>query len=252
VNVVRRYLRTICRLCLGAPSEKRLVKYSIARRIAWNRGGIYLPEDHLVWHQDEEFFRIYSGMVDVCEPSMDRKYLVYQMAQALGHIEGETVECGCYEGVSSYFICKGRNRIFGHHIFDSFQGLSLPIAEDRPNKKTAQEWEGGDLSTSHAIAEERLREFENVHFYPGWIPDRFGEVSKLEFAFVHIDVDLYEPTRDSVEFFYPRLVSGGVIICDDYGFATCPGAKKACDEYMSKRPENIIHLPTGQGLIIKA
>jgi hypothetical protein len=66
-----------------------------------------------------------------------------------------------------------------------------------------------------------------------------------------VDVDLYEATLGSLDFFYPRLVPGGMLVCDDYGFTTCPGATRAVDEFMSGRPEPIIHLPTGQGLVIK-
>src|SRR5688572_31529904 len=42
------------------------------------------------------------------------------------------------------------------------------------------------------------------------------------------DVDVYQPTRDSLEYFYPRLVTGGILVCDDYGW---PGARKAVDDF---------------------
>jgi hypothetical protein len=88
-------------------------------------------------------------------------------------------------------------------------------------------------------------------FYPGWIPERFNEAAACRFCFVHIDVDLYQPTRDSLEFFYPRMSPGGMIVCDDYGYVNCPGAKQACDELAADWPERWLHLPTGQGLLIK-
>ena len=82
-------------------------------------------------------------------------------------------------------------------------------------------------------------------------PDRFNEVADRRFSFLHIDVDLYEPTRDSIAFFYPRMNVGGVIICDDYGFATCPGATKAIDEYLRDKPEKMMTLSDGGGFLIK-
>jgi hypothetical protein len=87
----------------------------------------------------------------------------------------------------------------------------------------------------------------------GWIPEVFrkAEADIGQLAFVHIDVDLYEPTRESLEFLYPRVASGGIIVCDDYGFISCPGAVRAIDEYMAGRPEPVLHCPTGQGVIIK-
>ena len=89
-----------------------------------------------------------------------------------------------------------------------------------------------------------------IVFHQGWIPDQFSDVADARFCFVHIDVDLFQPTRDSLDFFYPRMVRGGLIVCDDYGFETCPGARRAMDEFFADRPEPIVHLPTGQGFVI--
>ena len=52
-------------------------------------------------------------------------------------------------------------------------------------------------------------------------------------------------------FFYPRLNPGGIMICDDYGSAHCPGAKRATDEFFADKPERVISLPTGQSMVIK-
>jgi hypothetical protein len=107
------------------------------------------------------------------------------------------------------------------------------------------------LRAGEETVKANLSHYPNVEILRGWIPERFPEVSSLSFCFVHIDVDLYQPTLDSLSFFYPRLVRGGLIVCDDYGFSTCPGATRAFDEYMKDKPEKIIHVPTGQGFIIK-
>ena len=71
------------------------------------------------------------------------------------------------------------------------------------------------------------------------------------FSFVHVDVDLYEPTRDSFAFFYERLSPGGILLCDDYGCTTCPGATKAADEFLADRPEKMISLDSGGGFFIR-
>lgn len=71
------------------------------------------------------------------------------------------------------------------------------------------------------------------------------------FALVHVDVDLYQPTLDSLEFFFPRLLPGGILVCDDYGSGSYPGARTAMDEYFSNQLENIIELPQGQGFVQK-
>ena len=97
-----------------------------------------------------------------------------------------------------------------------------------------------------------LAEFgDAVKFYPGWIPERFHDVAECRFRFVHIDVDLYEPTRDSLAFFYPRVEDCGIIVCDDYWFTTCPGATRAVDEFLANKPEKMLPLAQGGGFLVK-
>jgi len=69
--------------------------------------------------------------------------------------------------------------------------------------------------------------------------------------FVHIDVDLYQPTLAALEYFYPRLAAGGIIVCDDYGSLSFPGAYKAVEEFSRKYNEPILRFTTCQAVIIK-
>jgi hypothetical protein len=96
-----------------------------------------------------------------------------------------------------------------------------------------------------------LRHFQRVSLYKGWIPSRFDDVRGRRFSFLHIDVDLYEPTLDSMTFFYPRINRGGIVVCDDYGFNTCPGVTKAIDEFLRDKPEKMVSLPDGGGFLLK-
>jgi len=131
------------------------------------------------------------------------------------------------------------------HLFDSFEGLPEPGAED------GSYWHAGDLACSEEAARRNLAGFDRVEFYRGWIPSRFPDVADHRFCFVHVDVDLYRPTCEALEFFFPRLHPGGMLVCDDYGFDSCPGARRAMDDFFVDRRERIIHLPTGQGMVIK-
>ena len=64
-------------------------------------------------------------------------------------------------------------------------------------------------------------------------------------------MDLFQPTLDSLEFFYQRTNKGGVIICDDYGFSSCPGASKAVDQFLENKKEKMLFLSGGGGFFIK-
>jgi hypothetical protein len=136
-------------------------------------------------------------------------------------------------------------------LFDSFEGISQPDARDVASDAEIMPWSEGDLSASESLVRQNLVQFKNVEYYKGWIPTRFDEVAGRSFRVVHIDVDLYQPTRDSLEFFYPRLVIGGTIVMDDYGLMTCPGARQAADEFAGANDLDILELPTGQGIITR-
>ena len=106
------------------------------------------------------------------------------------------------------------------------------------------------MHASEELVRARLAQFDAV-VEKGWIPEVFHPARDRRYCFVHIDVDLYAPTLASLEFFYPRLNPGGVLICDDYGFSTCPGATRAVDEFLEDKPEAVVHVPTGQGFFVK-
>jgi hypothetical protein len=112
-------------------------------------------------------------------------------------------------------------------------------------------WRPNDLACPEDRVRANLVGLDPVAIHKGWIPSGFSDVEEVTFSFVHLDVDLYQPTLDSLQFFYPRLPPGGILLCDDYGFVTCPGARKAMDEFFADKPEPIIQSPSGQGFVIK-
>lgn len=242
---------TMVRLLLNALTTGGNAEYS-RFTLAEKLSGIIYPkykfsEFGRVFLEDKDFLRYYESFEGTNNyHSLDRKYTLDQLMKLVASVEGDTAECGAFRGASSYLICR---RIVGmgkkHHVFDSFEGLSDPRAED------GAYWKGGDLSSGEGVIRDSLKDFNNVVYHKGWIPHKFYEVEDSKFSFVHLDVDLYQPTIDSLEFFYERVSPGGIILCDDYGFITCPGAKKAMDSFFADKPEEIVSLPTGQGFVVK-
>lgn len=170
-------------------------------------------------------------------------------------------ECGCWHGHSSYVISsllKKHNYQNKFYIFDSFEGgLSNLSYKDHSylGKLTNKEKEEQKkyFQSNEILVKKLLSPFKFIEIFKGWIPSRFNKIEGKKFQFVHLDVDLYQPTLDSLNFFYPRLEKGGVIICDDYNFSNFPGAKKAWDEYFSNKREITFfyEMPFGGSFIIK-
>lgn len=185
---------------------------------------------------------------DMPNITVDRRYGLRELAKLAIDIEGDFAECGSYNGVTAWLMADVM-RASPHpkelHLFDSFEGLSVPGEQD------GSYWQKGDLTFPLEKVKENLSAFDNVRYHPGWIPDAFPEVQDLRFAFVHIDVDLFEPTRDALRFFWDRLTIGGLIVSDDYGLISCPGATKAFDDFFANKPEPIVNLASGGAFIMK-
>jgi predicted O-methyltransferase YrrM len=231
-------LYSLAKLLLGDDEKKWVLAEKTAK--LFNKKAI-LGEYNKIWLIDHEFVEE-ARLLPCNNRQLERLYVIKQIAEYCSSIEGDFAECGTYLGSSAFFMSKqSSKKIF---LFDSWEGLSQPAIQD------GTYWKKGDLGSELSQVKSNLRQFDNVVYLKGWIPSRFNEVSDRTFSFVHIDVDIYEPTKDSIGFFWERLTPGGILICDDYGFVNCPGAKKAMDDFFSG-VSKIISLPTGQGMVIK-
>lgn len=222
----------------------------------------YFLHDHerMVLHR-EGLTRSNMAWVDNF-PLQCRMYSLQQLVERAvqKYPDGEFVECGCWKGHSAYVISSilaKHDFAKSFHIFDSFEGgLSDKTSEDISDyaQQTMEEraieknWFASTIEDlNHA-----LKGFPFVKIYKGWIPDRFPEVDGKSFAFVHIDVDLYQPTLDSLKFFFSRLQPGGTIVVDDYGYSVFPGAKKAVDEFRQGIQCSMFYeTPMGSCFIVK-
>ena len=183
--------------------------------------------------------------------SIDRKYLLWQLStQCARELPGETAECGVYRGGSAYVIARAiREAGTGKalHLFDSFSGMPETSASYDVHREG--DFADAPLEQVRAYLQDYASE---VVFHPGFVPATFAGCEDLTFCFVHVDLDLHDAIRDATAFFYPRMPRGGIIVYDDYGFPTCPGARKAVDDFFADKPEMPLVLTMGQCLVVKA
>lgn len=90
----------------------------------------------------------------------------------------------------------------------------------------------GEFSdTSIEAVIEFLNEYNSrVQIFKGIFPDSAEVVKDHKFSFVHIDTDFYLSVKACIEWFWPRLLTGGIMVFDDYEWPNCPGVKKALVE----------------------
>lgn len=153
------------------------------------------------------------------------------------NIPGDLIECGVWRGgcamlMKAVLEQKGDTdrQVW---LADSFAGLPKPNAEDFPDDT------GYDLSEEEILAvpvETVKANFERfgllddrVKFLPGWFKDTLPDAEVGDIALLRADGDLYESTMQILENLYPKVVSGGYVVIDDYN--SWPPCKKAVEDY---------------------
>ena len=154
-------------------------------------------------------------------------------------VEGAFAELGVYKGDSARLIHEmDKTRTF--HLFDTFEGFNEQDLKNETGKAASY--------TSRNFADTSLEKVKNklgsdsFQFHKGYFPDTTKGLENVQFALVNMDADLYNPTKAGLDFFYPRLSPGGIIIVHDYN-PDWPGIVKAVDEFAATIPESLVVLP---------
>jgi O-methyltransferase len=180
--------------------------------------------------------------------SPDRCYVIYCLARQALNLKGDMWECGVYQGGTAILLTEIIAELRSEcklHLFDTFDGMpdTDPVRDIHVR--------GNFSDTSMESVQKRMTRQNIAVFHRGFIPDTFKGHEDAKISFAHIDVDIYKSVLDSLNFIYPKVVSTGFLILDDYGFPSCPGAREAVDEFFKDKKEVPLILPTGQAVIYK-
>jgi O-methyltransferase len=181
-----------------------------------------------------------------------RVYIVCWFADMVKDLEGHFVECGVNTGAYSRAVIdyiefeKLRKTFF---LLDTFEGLDASQITDKEKVVGIQ-----DYLTHYRDVYEQVKEtFSGFHvkLIKGIVPGTLKECDAAKICYLSIDMNSVVPEIAAASFFWDRIVKGGVIILDDYGFPMHIHQKIAFDEFARQRNQSILCLPTGQGVIIK-
>jgi O-methyltransferase len=220
-----------------------------------SRDGTYVPNppnNYPTYSPSEEpaFQELFARFRHRTLTKPDRAYILQQTAKQAMQLPGDFAEAGVFRGGTSWLLAHllseaGDGRTL--HALDSFEGMPADADKERDGHVPG---DFGDTSLESVRA--LLAGFDNVRFHPGFIPGTLAPLEETRFALVHIDVDIHNAVRDCCAFFYPRLVPGGFLVFDDYGFEMYRhAARKAVDDYFADKPESVISLRTGQALVVR-
>jgi hypothetical protein len=195
----------------------------------------------------EKMFEYENGFYATSTESRFGKFLAhYELYKKIVYLPGAVIECGLFKGNSFRYSRK----LIGFDIFGAFPKTNF---EDDKKYLSAFTDSAGENSIELEEIEKimQYKKLENYEFVKGdinkTIPDYCKNNEHLKIALLHIDTDVYEPAVTILENMYDRVVTGGIIMFDDYG--TFPGETKAVDEFFSDKglvieKLSISHIPS--------
>lgn len=170
--------------------------------------------------------------------------ILLEFVDQTSKLPGDLAECGVWRGRS--LVAMGiylQQKHIGKTLwgFDSFEGFDDSVQQDIAlgGQHVDVKKPHGFDDTSYALVQRKADAFglQNVRLQPGFFKDSLPKCTAERFGFVHLDCDIYESYAVCLEFFYPRMVTGGMILFDEYNDPAWPGANQAVDEFFAARPE---------------
>jgi O-methyltransferase len=183
--------------------------------------------------------------------------LVWAARNAL-HLPGDFVECGVFKGDMSWFILSVLADDFRDKklfLYDSFCGFD-------PDSALAADYPGGSgfLDFANTVYREpgiessvraRFADRSDVKITTGFLPSILEQLCPDQISYLHIDLNSPAAEVGCLERLFDRVVPGGVIVFDDYGWDIFRAQRIAEDAFFAARGYSVLELPTGQGMVVK-
>lgn len=171
------------------------------------------------------------------------------------HLDGDFVDCGVHTGIFSraiihfiHFEQTGKK----YYLLDTFKGMDPKYSnESELERHKLIGYDSEDEDILYNQVKETFKNF-NVEIIKGSVPETLTLVKSEKICFLSIDMNCVEPEFKALEYFWDKMVSGGIIILDDYGYANSTNdQKEAHDQFAKSKGVMVLTLPTCQGLIVK-
>jgi O-methyltransferase len=204
------------------------------------------------WLADPEFLANDRAVRQFTLVDAYRRYELWQLVGEAAKLpEGDLLEVGVWRGGTGALIAQRarlsglRDRVF---LCDTFAG----VVKSGVNDPWYSDGEHADADVEYARSLLHRLGLEDVEILVGVFPDEVAErLAERRFRFCHLDVDVYESTRDAFEWLWGRLVPGGLVVFDDYGFATCDGVRRFVEEERANEGRVVVHNLNGHAVVVK-
>lgn len=220
---------------------------------AYWRRGIFLGDNLLTFSKNLSFLEDQALMAAIqrhAETDIERSIiwrtavLVWAARNGLRR-DGDFVECGCYRGTSARIICdavefnKADKDYFLYDVFEYPEGGA-------PFSKMP-----GMGPTLFDEVKARFADVPRAQVIKGLVPESLIGTAPERIAFLHIDMNNVAPEIAALDHLFERVVPGGMIVLDDYGYIPYVAQRNAERAWFAERGYDVLELPTSQGLIIR-
>jgi O-methyltransferase len=194
------------------------------------------------WLSDEAFRSVYERVKDSTMVEVYRCYELWTLAKQAP--QGAVLEVGVWRGGTGAILAAATQKTV--YLADTFRGVVKAGAHDT-------RYRGGEhADTSKADVEALLGSLGlSAILLEGIFPEETAQHVDVPISFLHADVDTYDSTKDVVDWTLRRLVPGGVIVFDDYGFSGCEGVTRFVNELRSDPTLLFVHNLNGHAILVK-
>ena len=207
--------------------------------------------------KDPHFQSAYKRGIQANGNDLHWKWRVHVGLWAASHavqLDGDFVECGVNRGflsssIMEYLHWNTLGKKF--YLFDTFHGLDARLVSQEEKTLGRVQESQNVYPECYEEVKKNFRKYKHVVLVRGSVPSTLPTVPIQKVSYLSIDMNNYTPEIAAAEYFWPKLVSGAIILLDDYAYKGFLPQKKAFDAFARRKGISILSLPTGQGLIIK-
>ena len=180
-----------------------------------------------------------------------RIYICCWAALQAKHLDADYIECGVNTGIYSravmeYIDFATMDARF--YLLDTYEGIPVEdLGADERHLSTYNDV----YYDCYAQVVETFAPFPNARVIKGRVPATLDQVDSDRIGYASIDMNNATPEIAAGEFLWPRLVSGGLVVLDDYGWLPHSTQTYQWDAFADRHGVRVLSLPTGQGLLIK-
>ena len=203
------------------------------------------------WRRDQAFLHVYRQVQNRTLVDVYRLWELWTLVEQAAKADGALLEVGVWRGGSGALIarraedCGLDSPVF---LCDTFRGV-VKAGERDPH------YRGGEHADTSREDVQRFLDklgLSRAVLLPGVFPDETGDrIADRRFALCHIDVDTYQSAADILDWVWPRLNVGGMVVYDDYGCAVCGGIARHVEEQRSRPGCLVLHNLNGHAVLIK-